>query len=190
MKKIVLLVVVAALLIVASVFAQDMGVQVIGGPDITAQSVSLDDLKVGSVAEVDGWGIIKVTSFNFVDTINKYDSAWWSDGTYNSGNEADYALLRLDITNTNLTSKNYLDAVTVKAVYDDVFEYAGWYHQYDFDRNPDWVASTKNWFSIDPMYQGHYAFGCTLPNAVVTSSKPLRLEIKIDGNELTYNIRK
>ena len=47
MKKIVLLVVVAALLIVASVFAQDMGVQVIGGPDITAQSVSLDDLKVG-----------------------------------------------------------------------------------------------------------------------------------------------
>lgn len=45
-------------------------------------------------------------------------------------------------------------------------------------------------FAAGPMYTGHYAFGCTLPNAVVNSKKPLRMVITIDGNELTYNIRK
>ncbi len=190
MKKVLLFVFWAALLTVSSVFAQDMGIQIIGGPEIVTQSVSLDDLKTGTVVEIDGWGIIKVTSFDFVDEIYKMDSSWWNNGAYESGSEADYALLRIDITNTTLTSKNYLEAVTVKAVYDDVYEYAGWSHQYDFNHSQDKVIHTKNWFSIDPMYQGHYAFGCTLPNAVVTGSKPLRLEIKIDENELTYHIRK
>ena len=57
-------------------------------------------------------------------------------------------------------------------------------------QNKNWVIDPADNFEIDPMYSGHYVFGCTLPNAVVNSEKPLRMVITIDGNELTYNIRK
>ena len=40
------------------------------------------------------------------------------------------------------------------------------------------------------MYTGIFVFGCTLPNSVVESKAPLRIEINLGGNELTYNIRK
>ena len=45
---------------------------------------------------------------------------------------------------------------------------------------------SKDGFIVD----GHYAFGCTLPNSVVKSKKPLSMVININGNEITYNIRK
>ena len=44
---------------------------------------------------------------------------------------------------------------------------------------------------VDVMYTGTYASGCTLPNYVIEDKKsPLRIEISMDGNELTYHIRK
>ena len=59
----------------------------------------------------------------------------------------------------------------------------------DGDEAVQAINSEKN-FVIEPMYPKRYAFGCTLPNAVVSSKKPLRMEITIDGNEITYNIRR
>lgn len=190
MKQLLLFVVLAVLMTVSSVFAQDMGVQLIGGPEVETEPVNLDNLKIGSESEIDNWGILKITAFDFVDKIWYYNSSWYEAGSYGSGKEADYALLRMDVTNTNFAAKNYLDQYTVKCIFDDVYEYGGWAQQYDFNRDPNVIVAKEVWFPIDPMYIGHYSFGCTLPNTVVTSSKPLRMEITIDENELTYHIRK
>lgn len=208
MKKVLLFVVLAALLTVSSVFSQDMGVQLIGGPEIVTQSVSLDDLKLDVEAEIDGWGILKPRSFEFYNDLNIYpERGGTTEDTSDSGSEADYAILYFDITNTTLKPKDYLSNYEVKVVYDDVYEYAGWAYQQNYDY-PIWNHSVSRYlrfaakqnlfygikpsdnFPIDPMYEGHYIFGCTLPNAVINSKKPLRMEITIDGNELTFNIRK
>lgn len=58
----------------------------------------------------------------------------------------------------------------------------------EFD-NTKVTVNTADEFEINPLYQGHYLFGCTLPNAVINGSGPLRMVITLDGNEITYNIR-
>lgn len=109
---------------------------------------------------------------------------------YESKTEADFACLFMDILNNTSKPKNYGKDVTVKAVFDDNIEYQGWFRQRNSDLNLcKWIDPEDN-FSIDPYYVGHYVFGCTLPNTVLNSTKPLRIEISIDGNEITYNVRK
>ena len=190
MKKILSLVLVIVLLLGCSVtFAEggDMGVQPIGGPDTETEAVSLDDFKLNADVEIDGYGVLCGTEFNYIDSLNHHPS-WYN--TYYSGKEAEYAMLRIDILNTTMKSKDYLSSYTVKVVYDDVYEFGGWAYQYDFDQSKSTVLDTNEQFPIEPMYQGHYVFGCTLPNAVVNSKKPLRMVITLDENEITYNIRK
>lgn len=118
---------------------------------------------------------------------------WWSEDFvthYESGTQADFAFLTMDILNTTTGKVDFLKDCSVKVIFDDTVEYAGWSYQCDMDLNRcTWISSENN-FVIDPYYAGHYVFGCTLPNAVVNSKKPLRMEITIDGNEITYNIRK
>lgn len=210
MKKLlgVLLVLAMALSLSASL-AEGRGVQIIGGPDMGAQTVSLDDMKLNSEAVIDGYGCITLTSFEYVDKLGYYDRGehdlyYDSEDLYASGVEADYALLKADILNTSVTPKSFLTACEVKVIFDDLYEYGGWYDQYDWNnasndgsnylnagaQNTTWVIDKEDRFEIGPMYTGHYAFGATLPNAVINSKKPLRMIITLDGNELTYHIRK
>ena len=171
--------------------AADIVVQVIGEMEEETESVNLDDLKLKTEAEIDGWGIITLTEFDFIDSFHQYRENSTNYSAFNSGAEADYAYLRVDILNTALKSKDFLANVSVKAVYDDVYIFNGWYYQSDFDKSyPKYALHPNNQFAIDPLYLGHFIFGCTLPNAVVSSDKPLALIITIDGNEITYNIRK
>ena len=118
---------------------------------------------------------------------------WWCEDWathYLSQSQADFAFLTMDILNTTPASVDYLKDCTVKVVFDDNIEYAGWFYQLNMDLNRcTWLDNADN-FVIDPYYTGHYVFGCTLPNAIFTSDKPLRMELTIDGNEITYNIRK
>lgn len=176
-----------SMLLGCSVAMAEMGVQVIGGPDTETEPVSLDDFKLNVDAEIDGYAVLFGTEFNYINEF-KHHPSWTS--TYSSGNEAEFAMLRIDILNTTMKPKDYLASYSVKVVYDDVYEYGGWAYQYDFDQSKTTVLDLNEQFAIEPMYQGHYVFGCTLPNAVVNSKKPLRMEITIDGNEITYNIRK
>lgn len=189
MKKILSLVLVIVLLLGCSVtFAEsddDLGVTVIGGPETETETVSLDDFKLKIAAEIEGYGILCGTSFEFVDSFYVYNDGWRRSGT-----EADYAMLRMDILNTTMKNMDYLSACEVKVVYDDTYEFGGWYRQYNFDWSEEDTLMKSDQFAIAPMYEGHYVFGCTLPNAVVTSQKPLKMIITIDGNEITYNIRK
>ena len=209
MKQLISLMLVLSMLLGCSVAMAEMGVQIIGGPETESEPVSLDDLKLNVEATIDGYGIIEATEFAFKDVLGYYrsgkNSVYNSDDFYRSGNEAEYAILKVDITNLARTSKDFLTHCEVRAVFDDVYEYAGWYYQYNYNnktsksnssgedsdkQNVRWVINAADPFSVGPMYQGHYAFGCTLPNAVVNSKQPLRLVITIDGNEITYNIRK
>lgn len=208
MKKAVMIgTMIMALAMQVTVFAGDMEVQVIGGPDVDSSPVSLDDIKLESNIDIDGYATINPTSFEYVDFLNSYregrhDCEWGQWDSYQSGNDADYALLRMDIINLNTKGKNFLENCDVKVVFDDTYEYGGWFYQYNYDngtissnpfaneQNVNIVIKDVDNFTIDPMYAGHYCFGATLPNAVVNSKKPLAMTITIDGNEITYNIRK
>ena len=106
----------------------------------------------------------------------------------------------MDILNLQLAPVNFLEQAEVKVVYDDTYEFAGWCYQYNYDNtfsdseqtqdaNTQFVINPADQFAISPMYTGHYVFGCTLPNSVIESDSPMRMEIKVAGNELTYNIR-
>ena len=215
-----------AALLAASAYAENMEVQIIGGPegDVAAETVSLDDIKLNAEIDIDDYAIIVPTEYQVQDTLYL-----WKDipnkrlSLFESGSEAEYILLYTDITNLSTGPHDFLKDCTVKVVYDDKYEYAGWSYQYNHDnvleathyydlykedshqggfyQEKDGsndlnlvcekiaIPSEDN-FSINQMYTGHYAFGCTVPNSVVNSKAPLRMEIEIDGNELTYNIRK
>lgn len=211
MKKILSLLLVLSMLLSASAaLAEGMGVQVIGGPETETEPVSLDDLKLETKAEIEGWGDLTFTAYEVQDGLGYYrsgrtDVCSASSDYYWSGKEAEFAVLYADILNTQLKDKNYLENVSVRAIYDDTYEYAGWFYQrnynngtYKYDsleidrskQNTRWVVNASDQFAVSPMYEGHYIFGCTLPNAVISGNKPLKLIITIDGNEITYNIRK
>lgn len=118
---------------------------------------------------------------------------WWCEewvSHYESKTQADFACLFMDVLNTTPDTVDFLKDCTVKVVFDDSIEYAGWCYQRDLDLNRcTWIDSSDN-FPIEPYYEGHYVFGCTLPNAMFESDAPLSMIITLGGNEITYNIRK
>lgn len=211
MKKILSVLLVLSMLLSASAaLAEGMGVQVIGGPETETEPVSLDDIKLNAEVEIEGYGIFLPNEFAFADWLGYYKAGKhdidWYNCQYQSGQDAEYAVFRMDITNIVPQAKDFLADCEVKAVYDETYEYAGWFYQVNYNnstykdsnkfgadsqqQNYRWVINNADNFVIDPMYQGHYVFGCTLPNAVVNSKAPLKLIITLDGNEITYNIRK
>lgn len=205
MKKILSILLALLMLLSASAaLAENMGIQMIGGPDMETEPVSLDDVKLNVDIEIEGYGILTPTSFEYSDTLRYYkkgehNTDYHQECYYSSGIEADYALFRMDITNTQINAADFTKSATVVVWYDDVYQYAGWVYQYNYnnvDNHGDRgggdvrVINTEDNFVIDPMYEGHYLFGCTLPNAVVNGKKPLRIVITLDDNEITYNIRK
>lgn len=213
MKKILSMLLVLSMLLSASAaLAEGMGVQVIGGPEAETEPVSLDDIKLNTPFTIEGYGEFEFTSVAYVDYLASYGEGRNSyiDRVYSSGKEAQYLLANFDILNNTTAAKDYLAQVEVVVVFNDTYEYKGWCYQYNHNNksndysyvktpngenigygNPvEHVIATKDNFAIDPMYEGHYVFGCTLPNAVVESKEPLKMVITIDGNELTYNVRK
>lgn len=209
MKKILSMILALMMLLTASAaLAEGMGVQVIGGPETETEPVSLDDFKLGAETEIDGWGILSADTFIIEEGFCVYKQGRdnYCD-EYRAGNDAEFAIFYMNIVNTTTKEKNYLSDCAVKVVYDDLYEYGGWFYQLNYD-NDTWKRTDEPWttysgkqnfmygineadvFSIKPMYEGHYVFGCTLPNAVIEGKAPLKMIITIDGNEITYNIRK
>lgn len=128
-----------------------------------------------------------------------FTKMYWND----SGTTADFAWLVINITNLQKQEIAYIKEASVKVIFDDEYEYGGWVRQFNYDYNTEvFRASYEGVYAktatLDPaneepvgmLYTGNYAFGCTLPNAVVESKHPLRMVIMLGGNEITYNIRK
>lgn len=154
-------------------------------------------------------GKVDVLKTNNVNWNEAYQYAFWND----SGTGAEFAWLMLDITNLQKQEVNFMQEITVKVVYDDEYEYMGWVRQfnhdyetpvyrhdagenftcYTVDNDPNrglFALDPENEFPIGMVYTGNYVIGCTLPNAVVESKRPLKMIVNIGGCELTYIIRK
>lgn len=133
------------------------------------------------------------------DTGNYFSQMSWKD----SGTSADFLWLVMDITNMQKTDISFMQEASVKVVFDDDYEFGGWVRQFNYDYNTFvhryvWDKPFASPAVIDPLdeepidmlYTGSYAFGCTVPMYVLESKKPLRMEIVLGDNELTYHVRK
>lgn len=208
MKKMTILAALLLAMLCVSTAWAEMGVQIIGGPAVETEPVSLDDFKLNADVKIDGYGVLCGTSFEVADKLGYYRQGrtelYYGDNLYyKTGREAEFVILRMDILNTTTNDKDYLGNCEVTVVCDDTYTYAGWCYQSNFDnktnsysepddknQNTRWAINKADNFAIKPMYEGHYIFGCTLPNAIINSKLPLRMEIKIDDNEIVYHIRK
>ena len=234
MKKLFALVsLVLMVLCISGVSAEDLGVQIIGGPASQMVAMSLDDMQVGNEYTIDGYAKVAPKEFLIVDYFaqfnkdadyaaagNSYnkDNVYyqeqalkgnWADyykqaGWMDSGLNADFAWLQLNVTNLQKKRVSFMDEMTVKLVYADEYEFAGWIRQANFDYNtavyrwnaqmtgaPFAVLDPNNEEAVDMLYTGTFIIGCTIPNSVVEDKKsPLRIEIKMGENDLTYHIRK
>lgn len=159
-----------------------------------------------------GYAIVTFTDFEFV---NMYGQ--WDDGKagqkvseyaklHPSGNDADFTWLKIDVLNLQKSSVDFIKDTTVKAIYDDEYEYDGYLRQFYYDYANSKVTSENKdagvigWpvclspvdeISMGPLYKGHYAVVCQIPNPVIEDKdSPLRVVINMGGNQLTYNIRK
>ena len=241
MKRMRIALVVISMLMICAASAEDLGVQVIGGPDMPMMTESLDDLQLGQSYTIDGYAKIKPVEFQIADyfaQFNKdadyanvhgdaqsndqqvfvdhysdndyYNWRWWDAAWKDSGMNADFAWFMMDVTNLQKKTVDFTENVAVKVVYQDEYEFAGWVRQVNYDyinygaegRNvyrpgretpaPNVVVlDPENVEPIDMMYTGTYVFGATLPNSVIEDThSPMQMIITLDGNELTYNIRK
>ena len=171
-------------------FASEFGVQVINGPEAEEEPVSLDDIKIEEPVEVDGYGIVTVKGFDFRDKFYRYRQGKYDAESIKSGDGADFAMLNVSIINTALKSRSFARECEVKAVFDEVYEYAGWFMEAQPYKEGWYGLNEADYAPVDPLYEGFYIFGCAVPNYVVNSTKPLQLIITVDGNEIIYNIRK
>lgn len=186
MKKIVCLALALALLMgcMPAALAADEGIQVISAPTAVPETVSLDDFKLNVPVEIENYGTLTGISCDFVDYITNTRI-----NNYNSGPEAQYLVLKMNILNMTLSKMNYLKACNVTVYYDEVYEFKGFCYQFK-DREATWVLESSDNFDIDPLYVGYYLFGCTVPNIVEEEDAPLKIVIELDGHEITYNVRK
>ena len=159
--------------------------------DADTPGARAESLRKGERMTVPDLGRVQITGYYQADQFG-YFPPGNPRGTlkyYDSGVETEYIYVRMSITNTGDYYKDYLISAFVEANYDEVYKYGGWSYQYA-DLKSNSVLSKGDCFPIAPGKTGYFCFGCTVPNAVVNSKKPLRMIITIDGNEITYNIRK
>lgn len=211
--------------------ADELGIQVIGGPNTATQTQSLDDIQVGTTYTLDGFAKVIPMEYLVVDYFGQFNKdadytkiyrddqdscvyyepkreynsalcyidASWQD----SGMNAEFVWLKLDIINLQKSSASFMKDMTVKVVYDGEYEFAGWVRQINYDYNiicyrahsdtkggATIVMNPANEEAINPMYTGTYVIGCTLPNSVFEDKAPLNIEIDIAGNQLTYQVKK
>ena len=144
------------------------------------------DRVIGYVYDGDGWA-------------DYFQHIYWNE----SGELAEFAWLTMDLVNLQKTDIAYFDQIQVKAVFDDEYEFGGWVRQMNYNYNqfvyrryydkpyaPIAVLDPENEETVGMLYTGSFVIGCTLPNQVIEGKEPLRLEITLGGNDLTYHIRK
>lgn len=192
MKKLVSLILCLMMVLTSAALAEDTGIQIIGGPEVAAEVVNLDDMKVGQVAKIEGLGEVQLLSAEWIDGFASVTqtNSWGYD--YKSGPEAQYLRLNIRILNTNFTSKNYHAMFSdVICDYGDGYQFKGWYRQRENDTEDAYVFSDSKFsYDVSPLYAGRYIVCVTLPNVCVDSEEPLSITFKIGENEFTYHERK
>lgn len=203
MKKIL------SILLIASVFltmgqicyADDTGIMIIGGNDGEAQTVNLDDFKVGDTAEIDGYGEVCLSFTDWCNRIGKYSSStyyyygWGGEDYYEADSEAKYLLLWVHILNTGKASHDfYKDFNEIICTYDDEYQFGGWVRQFveikDNGESMLVLNNTEGSTPVGMLYSSNYGVVITLPlavyNGVTKEGKPLTVSFKLGENEFTY----
>lgn len=147
----------------SSAYAEDLGIQVIGGPNAATQTQSLDDIQVGTTYTLDGFAKVTPVEYLVVDyfaQFNKdadytkiysgtqdsevyyepkreYNAAMsYKDASWqDSGMNAEFVWLKLDIINLQKEPISFMKNIEVKVVYDGEYEFAGWVRQINYDYN-------------------------------------------------------
>lgn len=171
----------------------------------------LANLQANARITVDSFGIVKITGVEVLDRIGYFKPQQTGSNNgdfqncYESGNEAQFILMKMSITNQTDYPVNYLQNVSVVLTFDDAYQYGGWKYQYNHDngtstrtyvneadcgrQNQNYVIDPSDNFAIAPGVTGYYCFGCTVPNAIVEMDAPLTMTVTIDGHEIVHNIR-
>lgn len=189
MKKFLsMLLILSMLLAAAAAFAEDTGIQVIGGPSTEESTpVSLDDMKIGKTVKIDGFGDVTILSVEWRDYISKSGGGYWD-----SGAEAEYLYIKLRILNTQKSARDYAQEFhDIVCDFGDGFQFGGWYRQRKSDTDDGLLYyDAKASYEISPLYAGQYGVIVTLPNFVMESKEPLSVTFHIGDNEFTYHHRK
>lgn len=169
-------------------------------------SARVDDRWSG-VAENNTDIVYTYTTSGFRRADYRYNDASWMD----SGRTAEFIWLVMDVTNLQKNDIDFSEETTVKLIYQDDYEFMGWVRQINYDNLEDVYSDGGiSRFNQEPgtypmtvvlnpamgetvkmMYSGTYVFGGTIPNYVIEDEKsPLRIEIHMGENDLTYHIRK
>lgn len=178
----------ALLMIAGMASAMAEGVTILSTPQqqIEAEPVDMSDVKLGQEIEIEGYGVIKIVSCEWVDRFGHY----WGD-EWKSGDEAQYLRLVVEILNTQYVNASYIDNTSVMAAFGDGYEFGGWRRQYKSLTSDKAFERDTDKYEIAPLYKGKYAFIVTLPNFVVDSKDPLSITVQLtDEIVLTYHVRK
>ena len=170
-------------------------------------------LSLDEDTEIEDYCSIKVLKFDTTDIIYCHEAGYSPDyygdlinslgGSrkgYQSGEDAELAVLYVDITNLDTKAKDFLKKCKVNLKYEDKYDYEGFSLQYNpsvvnaFFKEPANEVSIHpdDNFPIDPLYTGHYGFVCKVPNMVVEhvgdKNTEIKLEINIDDHNLIYYV--
>ncbi len=172
-------------------FAEDTGIQLIGGPvSEEAGDVKLDDMKVGQIAHIEGFGDVEILSAEWKNKFSRVDEYGnlYTKYDYISGDEAECFRLNVRILNTNKKPMNYMTMIgDVICNYSDGYEFKGWKRQRNKDTDDSYAFYDVNTsYEITPLYAGRYIICVTLPNLCVDSNEPLSVTFTIGNNEFTY----
>ncbi len=190
MKKILcFLLVLSVLASLCGAACADLTVRRVNPPE-EKEEADLSDLKLNREAEIEDFGLLTLTDFQFRDKFYLWEKGMKDTSVNRSGTEADYAVLYADIVNTAPKARTFAAECTVSVMFDGEYEYEGWFFQSEKSGGDGYGMDESDRYDIDPLYAGHFIFGCTLPNYVVQSEKPLAMTVSIDGVEFTCNIRK
>lgn len=200
MKKSLLfsLLIIALICTSESTLADGTGILLISRPEEEIDTINMDDMKIGNTAHIPGYGNITLLSSDFMDFIPTEPTShgFYNDGrgyeNLESGSQAEYLSLRLNILNTQKKPYNFAeDFCDVLCVFGDDYQFGGWSRQERKVDDKYWTMYPDSDQSdvIDPLYEGIYDIVITLPNYVVESKEPLSVTFSIGKNEFTCNIR-
>ena len=179
---------------------------------IACLSAAETELKAGNAVTIDDYAIITVTEAKIADHMNSYKEdatamsySWSENVKYNSGADAEYYALIVDIINLQLVPVDFLEDIKVTATFNDKYSFQGFAEQFNWDNTYDNIMdgglgggsklishysfiAEPDRFDILPLYTGHYVFGAKLPNAVLKMDGDLVFHITHGEHTLTFTV--
>lgn len=158
----------------SSAYAEDLGIQVIGGPNAATQTQSLDDIQVGTTYTLDGFAKVTPVEYLVVDYFGQFNkdanygstdiavgdsrvyydskclgynnwSGYYNDASWQeSGMNAEFIWLKVDVVNLQKSPVSFMKDMSVKIVYDGEYEFAGWVRQINYDYNINCYRKNSN----------------------------------------------